>query len=397
MKEELDKLKQDAEIAGREANLQKVAELKYGKIPELEKKIKMAQKRLEKIQKDQRILKQEVTEEDIAKVVSRWTGIPVSKMLEEETKKLARMEEELHKRLVDQDEAVKAVSDAIRRSRAGISEENKPIGSFIFLGPTGVGKTELAKALAEFIFNNENALVRLDMSEYMERHTVSKIIGSPPGYVGYEEGGQLTEIIRRRPYSVVLFDEIEKAHPEVFNILLQILDAGRLTDAKGRKVNFKNTIIIMTSNVGSDLIQKYAHGGTIGFTPEEKETTSEKTIKEKIYDALREKFKPEFLNRVDEIIIFKSLSKKDVEKIVSLQLEKVKERLKEKKIKVNFTPAAKKLIAERGYNPTYGARPLKRVIQKEILDPLALKIIKGEIKKGETVKIDVKDKKIIIK
>jgi len=397
MKEELDKLKQDAEIAGREANLQKVAELKYGKIPELEKKIKMAQKRLEKIQKDQRILKQEVTEEDIAKVVSRWTGIPVSKMLEEETKKLARMEEELHKRLVDQDEAVKAVSDAIRRSRAGISEENKPIGSFIFLGPTGVGKTELAKALAEFIFNNENALVRLDMSEYMERHTVSKIIGSPPGYVGYEEGGQLTEIIRRRPYSVVLFDEIEKAHPEVFNILLQILDAGRLTDAKGRKVNFKNTIIIMTSNVGSDLIQKYARGGTIGFTPEEKETTSEKTIKEKIYDALREKFKPEFLNRVDEIIIFKSLSKKDVEKIVSLQLEKVKERLKEKKIKVNFTPAAKKLIAERGYNPTYGARPLKRVIQKEILDPLALKIIKGEIKKGETVKIDVKDKKIIIK
>jgi len=397
MKTELDKLKQDAEIAGREANLQKVAELKYGKIPELEKKIKTFQKKLEKIQKNQRILKQEVTEEDIAKVVSRWTGIPVSKMLEEETKKLARMEEEIHKRLIDQEEAVKAVANAIRRSRAGISEENRPIGSFIFLGPTGVGKTELAKALAEFIFNNENALVRLDMSEYMERHTVSKIIGSPPGYVGYEEGGQLTEIIRRRPYSVVLFDEIEKAHPEVFNILLQILDAGRLTDAKGRKVNFKNTIIIMTSNIGSDLIQKYARGGTIGFAPEEKESVSEKAIKNKIQDALRERFKPEFLNRIDEIIIFKSLSKKDVEKIVSLQLEKVKNRLKERKIKISFSPEAKKLIAEIGYNPTYGARPLKRVIQKEILDPLALKIVSGEIKEGDKVKIDAKNKKIVIK
>jgi ATP-dependent Clp protease ATP-binding subunit ClpB len=397
IRKKIDKLKQEVEIAQREANLQKVAEIKYGQIPEAEKKLEILQKKLVEIQKNHRLLKEEVTAQDIAKIVSQWTGIPVTRMLEEESKKLARMEEELHKRIVNQEEAIKAVANAIRRSRAGIAEENRPIGSFIFIGPTGVGKTELAKALAEFMFDNEQALVRLDMSEYMEQHAVAKMIGSPPGYVGYEEGGQLTETIRRRPYSVVLFDEIEKAHPEVFNILLQILDEGRLTDAKGRVANFKNTIIIMTSNLGSELIQEYAERGTFGFVSEQEKIDSEKIIKEKINEKLRERFRPEFLNRIDEIIIFHALSEKDIEKIVDLQLKQVEKRLLEKKIKLIITDEVKKILAKRGYDPVYGARPLKRFIQKEILDPLALKIITGEIKENQKVKIFLENDKITIK
>jgi ATP-dependent Clp protease ATP-binding subunit ClpB len=389
-KKEIDRLKQEAEIAEREANLQKVAEIKYGKLPELEKKIKAEEKKLRDIQEKKGILRQEVTEEDIAQVVARWTGIPVSRMLEAESEKLARMEEELHQRIVNQDEAVKAVANAIRRSRAGISEEARPIGSFIFMGPTGVGKTEMARALAEFMFNDESALVRLDMSEYMERHTVAKMIGSPPGYVGYEEGGQLTEIIRRRPYSVILLDEVEKAHPEVLNILLQILDEGHLTDAKGRRVNFKNTIIIMTSNVGSDLLQDLAQKTSLGFSSEQAKETSEKEVREKIMEALKERFKPEFLNRLDEIIIFHSLDKSQIEKIVDLQLERVKKRLADKKIQLLISDEAKKLLAARGFDPLYGARPLKRLIQQVILDKLALEMISGRIKEGMKVKVDKK-------
>ncbi len=394
-KADSDKLKQEAEIAERSGNLQKVAEIKYGVIPEIERKILSHQKKLAKIQKEHRILKEAVTEEDIAKIVSRWTNIPISKILEEERVRLAHLEEEIHKRLVNQEEAVKAVANAIRRSRVGITEENRPIGSFLFLGPTGVGKTELARSLAEIMFDNENALVRLDMSEYMERHTVSRMIGSPPGYVGYEEGGQLTEIIRRRPYSVVLFDEIEKANPEVFNVLLQILDDGRLTDAKGRIVNFKNTIIIMTSNIGSDLIQRYATAGRLGFKTEYEDKGKE--IKDKILEALHGHFRPEFLNRLDEIIIFQNLTKKDIALIVDLQIDKVKKRLLDKNIHLEISEEAKRFIAERGFDPLYGARPLKRVIQKEILDPLAKEIILRKIKEGGKVKVEVEKDKIVIK
>ncbi|MCH7759200.1 AAA family ATPase [Patescibacteria group bacterium] len=397
LKEEVDKLKQQSEIAEREASLQKVAEIKYGKIPELEKKIKIRQQKLNKINKDRRILKEEIGEEEIARVVSNWTGIPVFKMLEEETKKLVRMEDEIHKRLINQNEAVIAVSNAIRRSRAGISEENKPIGSFIFLGPTGVGKTELAKSLAEFLFNTEEALIQLDMSEYMERHTISKMIGSPPGYIGYEEGGQLTEMVRRRPYSVILFDEIEKAHSEAFNILLQILDEGHLTDAKGRMVNFKNTVIIMTSNLGGDLIEDYAKKTSLGFVSEKEKKSSQELIEEKIHEALRENFRPEFLNRIDEIIIFRSLDKSAIKQIVELHLRKLVKRLKEKKIKLSINAKVKDLITEMGFDPVYGARPLKRVIQKQILNPLSLKIIERKTESNKSFKLEVKNKQIVIK
>ncbi len=396
MKGEIDKFKQQAEIAEREANLQKVAEIKHGQIPELEKNITANQKKLTKIQKDCRILKEEIGAEEIARVVSLWTGIPTTKMLEEESKKLVRMEQEIHQRLINQEKAVKAVANAIRRSRAGIAEENKPIGSFIFLGPSGVGKTELAKSLAEFLFDTESALIQLDMSEYMEKHTVSKMIGSPPGYIGYEEGGQLTEIVRKRPYSVILFDEIEKAHPEVFNILLQILDNGRLTDAKGRAVNFKNTVIIMTSNLGSELIKDHAQKASFGFISPEEKTGAQEIIEEKIHQVLKETFKTEFLNRIDEIIIFKPLSKNDVKQIVELQLKKVFERLKEKRINLKVNEKAKDLIAEMGFDPLYGARPLKRIIQQYILDPLSLRIISGEIKSHKTLNVEVKNKKIVI-
>jgi ATP-dependent Clp protease ATP-binding subunit ClpB len=394
-KKEIEKLKQEAEISERNAELQKVAEIRYGKIPELEKKIKDEQKRLIKIQGNRPILKEEVSEEDIAKVVSRWTGIPAIKMMQEESKRLARMEEDMAKRVIGQKEAVKVVSNAVRRSRAGIAEENKPIGSFIFMGPTGVGKTELAKALAEFMFNSKEAVIRIDMSEYMERHAVAKMIGSPPGYVGFEEGGQLTEIVRRRPYSVILFDEIEKAHPEVFNIFLQILDNGRLTDAKGRIVNFKNAIIIMTSNIGNDVIQEYSSLGFINRNS--KKTVKEKEFENKIKLELKNHFKPEFLNRIDEIVIFHSLSESEIAQIVDLQLKIVAKRLLKQNIKIEVSEKAKKLIAKKGYEPSFGARPLKRVIQNEILDELAMEIIEGKIKEDDVVKIDAEKEKIVFR
>jgi ATP-dependent Clp protease ATP-binding subunit ClpB len=397
-KKQIDKLKQEAEIAERKGDLQKVAEIRYAQIPDAEKKIKISEKKLAEIQKGRAILKEEVDEEDIAQVVSRWTGIPVSKMLEDDVKKLARLEDELSKRVVGQKEAIVAVSNAIRRSRAGIGEEKHPIGSFIFMGPTGVGKTELARALAEFLFNDEEALIRVDMSEYMEKHATSKLIGSPPGYVGFEEGGQLTEKIRRRPYSVILFDEIEKAHPDIFNMMLQILDDGHLTDAKGRKVNFKNTVIIMTSNIGSEMIMEMGKRGEFGFGDGagEDEKEKEEKIKNKIMEALKEHFRPEFLNRVDEIITFHPLNKKQIRAIVDLQLNIVEKRIAEKRITLQFSTKVKDWLAEKGYDPNLGARPLKRVIQTELLDELAMQIIEGKIVDGDKIKVDVERNKIIL-
>lgn len=394
-KETIDKLKSEAEVSERQGELDKVAEIRYGKIPELENNIKEEKKKLDKLQKKGAILKEEITEEDIAQVVSRWTGVPVSKMLQSEIQKLAKMENFLSKRVIGQGAAIDAVSNAVRRSRAGISEEDRPIGSFMFLGPTGVGKTELAKALTEALFNDEKAMVRLDMSEYMEAHSTAKLIGSPPGYVGYDEGGQLTEIIRRRPYSVILFDEIEKAHPQVFNILLQILDDGRLTDAKGRTVSFKNAVIIMTSNVGSDIIYK---NQVIGFDGKKDKggKRNEKEMREKVMDALRVSFKPEFLNRLDEIIIFNPLNKKMLKRIVELQLAIVTRRLLKKDIKIEFSKKLEEYLTEKGFDPVYGARPLKRVIQNEILDELALQIIEGKINESEKVKVGIKGNKINI-
>jgi len=375
--EEIEGLRSQAEKFERQGDLNKVAEITYGQIPELEKKIKANTAKLNKIQKENRLLKEEVEANDIAKVVARWTGVPVEKMLESEQSKLAHMETELGKRVIGQTEAIKAVANAVRRSRAGINEEDRPIGSFIFLGPTGVGKTETAKALAEFMFSSEEAMVRIDMSEYMEKHSVARLIGSPPGYVGYDEGGQLTEAVRRRPYAVILFDEIEKAHPEVFNVLLQVLDDGRLTDAKGRTVNFKNTIIIMTSNVGTEAIL-------------EGDGKVSKEIRQQIDLMMKATFKPEFLNRLDDIIIFHSLSQDQITDIVNLQLNKVAKRLKEnKKIQVSFDKKIYQYLSERGYDPKFGARPLKRLIQSEILDELALKIIENKIKEGAKVKIEL--------
>ncbi len=397
IKANIDRFKTQSEQEERKGNLEKVAEIRYGTLPKEEKRLGAAEASLKKIQKERGLLKEVVEEEDIALVVSRWTNIPVAKMLESEMHKLATMEEVLSSRVVGQKESISAVSNALRRSRAGIGEKNRPIGSFIFLGPTGVGKTELARALAEFMFNDESAMIRLDMSEYMEKHAVSKIIGSPPGYVGYDEGGQLTELVRRKPYSVLLFDEIEKAHPDTFNILLQILDEGHLTDAKGRKVNFKNTIIIMTSNIGSDVIlQSGTVAGKVGFESGEVDST-EKEIKEMILGLLRDTFRPEFLNRIDDIIVFHSLNQENIASIVQLQLDIVATRLKtERDIQLTISEAAKTLIAKIGYDPQYGARPLKRVIQSHILDPLAMKIVTGEIKEGRTVLVGVKDEVITI-
>lgn len=397
-KQQIDELKIKAEIIERHGeNLVEVAEIRYSKIPELEKNIKSFEAELIKIQSaGQRILKEEIDEEDIAKVVSRWTGIPVVRMIESEIKKLAHAEEVLNKRVVGQDEAIKSIANAIRRSRAGISEEKKPIGSFLFVGPTGVGKTELAKTLAEFMFNDEMALIRLDMSEFMEKYSVAKIIGSPPGYVGYEEGGQLTEKVRRKPYSVILFDEIEKAHPEVFNILLQILDDGRLTDSKGRVVNFKNTIIIMTSNLGNEVIKEYSIGFSDGSDEINAGITREKEMKEKIDKILKNHFKLEFLNRIDETIIFKSLDKEVLSKIVDLELAKVEKRLKNKEINLKIALKVKKMLAEKGFDITFGARPLKRIIQNLILDELAMEMIEGKIKQGDKVFIDLGVKNEII-
>jgi ATP-dependent Clp protease ATP-binding subunit ClpB len=391
LKKEIDNLNFQSEIAERDADFQRVAEIKYGKVPELLKKIKEAEKKLALIQKKRQILKEEIEEEDVAKVVSKWTGIPTTRLIEEEAKKLEKMEEILSKRVIGQKEAILAISNAIRRSRAGISEENRPLGSFMFLGPTGVGKTETARALAEFLFNDENALVRLDMSEYMEKHTVSKMIGSPPGYVGYEEGGQLTDKIRRRPYSVILLDEVEKAHPDVFNILLQILEDGRLTDAKGRTASFKNAILIMTSNIGSEHI---AQIGSLGFLGDSEER---KNLKDKVMDEMRESFRPEFINRIDDIVIFNYLSKENIKKIVDLELNKVSLRLSQKGIKIKVSEKAKESLAEQGFDSNLGARPLKRVIQKKVLDPLALKIVTGQASAGEEIKVDVDKGKIIIK
>jgi len=380
------------EVAQREGDLQKVAEIKYGKIPELLKEVQKKEKELVRFQKKHRILKEEVAEEDVARVVSRWTGIPLTRLIEEEAKKLERMEDIVARRVIGQKEAISAVSRAIRRSRAGIAEESRPMGSFMFLGPTGVGKTETARALAEFLFNDESALIRLDMSEYMEKHTVSKMLGSPPGYVGYEEGGQLTEKIRRRPYSIILLDEVEKAHPEVFNILLQILEDGRLTDAKGRTASFKNAILIMTSNVGSEHIAKM---GSLGFLAGEREEKTD--LKEKVMDALRENFRPEFLNRIDEIVIFNYLGKEEIRKIVELELEKIRQRLSNKNIDIKITQGAKDFLSNKGFDPNLGARPLKRVIQKLVLDPLALKIVGGQVQEKDKIVVDLEKDQIIFR
>jgi ATP-dependent Clp protease ATP-binding subunit ClpB len=392
LKKELDELRMEAEKAEASADLVRAAEIRYAQAPNLEKELEIRNKKLQRFQRSRRVLREEVTEEDIAQVVSRWTGIPVDKMLEEEAKKLSRMEDELKKRVVGQDEPIKRVADAVRRSRAGIADPERPIGSFMFLGPTGVGKTELSKALAEFLFNDEKALIRVDMSEYMEKHSVSKIIGAPPGYVGHEEGGSLTEMVRHRPYSVLLFDEIEKAHPEVFNILLQVLDDGHLTDAKGKKVNFKNTIIVMTSNIGSRYIDKMER---IGFSKIGGEGDKEmyEEAKSKVTEELRNHFRPEFLNRLDEIIIFDILSKNAIAEIVNLQLEIVRKRLTNKDIKIELGKNVTDYLSEEGYDPQHGARPLRRLIQREILTPVANLIISKGIKEGAVLVVDRKDDK----
>ncbi|MDJ0984497.1 MAG: ATP-dependent chaperone ClpB [Desulfobacterales bacterium] len=384
IKEEQEQLSTDAQLAEREGDLARVAELRYGKALELEKHLEEANQKLSELQQSSKMLKEEVDDEDVAEVVSRWTGIPVSKMLEGERDKLVHMEERLHRRVIGQDEAVAAVSNAVRRARSGLQDPNRPIGSFIFMGPTGVGKTELAKALAEFIFDSEQAIVRIDMSEYMEKHSVARLIGAPPGYVGYEEGGYLTEAVRRRPYSVVLFDEIEKAHPEVFNVMLQILDDGRMTDGHGRTVDFKNTIVIMTSNVGSQWIHELA-------------TSNREEMEKRVTEALRSSFRPEFLNRIDEIIIFQSLSANEILKIVDIQMARLSNRLADKNIELILSHGAKELIAKQGYDPVYGARPLKRVIQQYIENPLSLEILEGKITEGAHVRAEAKGDKIVFK
>jgi ATP-dependent Clp protease ATP-binding subunit ClpB len=372
-KAELEQLRLQLDQARNAGDLARASELQYGQIPELERRFAAEQAKLAEFQKDGVMLKEEVDEEDVAEVVAKWTGIPVSKMLEGEMQKLVTMEERLSKRVIGQEEALKAVADAVRRARAGLQDPNRPIGSFIFLGPTGVGKTETARALAEFLFDDEHAMIRLDMSEYMEKHAVARMIGAPPGYVGYEEGGQLTEAIRRRPYAVVLFDEIEKAHPDVFNVLLQILDDGRLTDAKGRTVDFKNTVLIMTSNLGSREIQD-ADG-------------DEKEVREAVLEELRAHFKPEFLNRIDDTVIFHQLSREQIAQIIDVQLERLRAMLAERNIQLALDDSARQLLAREGYDPNYGARPLKRAIQTLIQNPLAVKLLAGEVVPGQTVKV----------
>ena len=395
IKEEIKKLEHEAEIAEKQTDYNKVAEIRYGKIPQLQKELKEIEEKIEKAKQEGRLVIKDVVEpEDIAHVISRWTGIPVTKLVESEKEKLAHLEDYLKQRVVGQDHAIKAVSDAIRRARAGLQDPNRPIGSFLFLGPTGVGKTELAKALAEFLFNDEKAMIRFDMSEFMEKHSVAKLIGAPAGYVGYEEGGQLTEAVRRKPYSVLLFDEVEKAHPDVFNILLQILDDGRLTDSKGRTVDFKNTIIIMTSNLGAqDIMDKMQEKIKDGdFTSEEAEQVR-KELEKEIMPKLQTFFRPEFLNRLDEIILFNPLSDKVLRKIVDIQISKYAKMLeKEKGIKLILTDRAKDFLAKVGWDPVFGARPLKRAIQKYLLNELALDIIAGKVPEGATVKVDKSDK-----
>ncbi len=386
IKKNLEEARLQAEAAEATADLARAAEIRYGTIPVLEKDLETKNARLKRLQKSRRILKEEVTDSDIAEIVSRWTGVPVSRMLESEAEKLARMEEELKKRVVGQDEAVEKVSNAIKRSRAGIADPDRPIGSFMFLGSTGIGKTELAKALAEFMFNDEKALIRVDMSEYMEKHSVSKVIGAPPGYVGHEEGGALTELVRHRPYSVILFDEVEKAHPEVFNVLLQVLDDGRLTDAKGRVVNFKNTVVIMTSNIGSQYLDRMH---SVGFGGTDADEQSYANVRDKVMEALRDQFRPEFLNRLDEIIVFNILPKEAIAKIVEIQLQNVTKRLADKEITLSVSKEAIQYLVEKGYNPTYGARPLKRLIQDKILTKVAQLMVSKGILQGGTVTVDV--------
>jgi ATP-dependent Clp protease ATP-binding subunit ClpB len=377
-KQRLEQVRADIEKAERAADFAKAAELKYATQAQLEKEVAAAELKLAELQQRHKMVTEEVTPEDIAEVVGKWTGIPVTKLLEGEVGKLLKMEERLHQRIVGQAEAVTAVANAVRRARAGMQDPNRPLGSFLFLGPTGVGKTLLAKALAEFLFDDERAMVRLDMSEYMEKHTVSRLVGAPPGYVGYDEGGQLTEAVRRRPYTVLLLDEIEKAHQDVFNVLLQILDDGRLTDGQGRTVDFKNVVIIMTSNVGSTFISELAG-------------RNEELMRKHVMDALRGQFRPEFLNRVDEIVIFHGLVEKQLETIVELETKALARRLAERKITLELTPAAKALIAKEGYDPAYGARPIRRTIQRLILDPLAQKVLSGEYKEGDTVFVDAEN------
>lgn len=379
-KSEIDKLKLEEEKAERAGELQRVAEIRYGLIPKLTQEIAESEKKLAQIQKENPLLKEEVSEDDIALIVHKWTGIPVTKMLSSDSEKLVHLEKDLGERVIGQKDAITALANTIRRARSGIQEEGRPLGSFIFMGPTGVGKTELAKALAATVFNDEQAMIRIDMSEYMEKHSVARLIGSPPGYVGYEEGGQLTEAVRRRPFSVILFDEIEKAHPEVFNILLQVLDDGRLTDSKGRTVDFRNTVIIMTTNLGSDIIQ----------------SLEASKRDQALQEVLRKTFRPEFLNRIDDIITFNPLTEKEIQKIVELQLAKVEERLQKQNIQIKLSTMAKKYLGNAGYDPIYGARPLKRLIQKQILDKLALELVAGTIKPGDKVEIDYVSDQIVI-
>jgi ATP-dependent Clp protease ATP-binding subunit ClpB len=394
LRQKLEGLKREAEVAEREGNLEKLSQIVYGQLPLAQKDFESYEKKnFGKKNPESRevYLKQSVDEEDVAAVVSTWTGIPLSRMLETETEKLVKIEDVLKGRVIGQDDAVKAVASALRRARAGLSDEGRPLGSFMFLGPTGVGKTELARALAEYMFNDEKAMVRVDMSEYMERHATSRLIGSPPGYVGHDEGGQLTETVRHRPYSLILFDEIEKAHPEVFNLLLQLLDEGRLTDSKGKTVNFRNTIVIMTSNAGS----QYLKNASLGFGDEEEGGKASAAAKEnyqsRLLEALREHFRPEFLNRIDELVVFNSLTRADIERIVELQLKNVDDKLKERGIKLMLDSGARAHLAKSGYDAEFGARPLKRLIQKLILDPLADKIIRGEVKDGAKIKVSLKN------
>jgi ATP-dependent Clp protease ATP-binding subunit ClpB len=377
-KRQIEEANLGAEQATRAGDLARAAEISYGQVPKLREELETAEGKLAEMQAEGSYLKEEVTPEDVAEVVSSWTGIPVSRMMEDEKQRLTHLEEHLHRRVVDQEEAITAVSNAVRRSRAGLQDPNRPIGSFIFLGPTGVGKTETARALAEFLFDDEDAMVRIDMSEYMERHAVSRLIGAPPGYVGYEQGGQLTEQVRRRPYSVVLFDEIEKAHPEVFNVLLQILDDGRLTDGQGRTVDFRHTVLIMTSNIGSARILQQTAAGR-----------DWSAIEEEVRQALHEHFKPEFLNRVDDVLVFKPLSREDLGSIVDLQLARLQRTLAEREVTLQVTPEARQRIADEGYDPAFGARPVKRAIQRLVADPLAMAFLEGMFGDGDGVRADV--------